>query len=109
FYPAGVVGRVPEVFLAVGGELGLASRDDIPHPEVVVADESGAFAIGREGFGASTGAARCGRLQPRHLAWIERPAAAIGLRTAGDSSCARRIDENELTPTIHHDSIAKAV
>ena len=44
--PPGVVGGVPEVLDAVGGELGLSSRRYLPDPEIVVPDEGGLGPIG---------------------------------------------------------------
>src|SRR5690606_14066441 len=55
--PAGVVGGVAEVLDAVGGELRLLARLDVPHPEVVVTDERGALPVGREDHVAAGGGA----------------------------------------------------
>ena len=60
--PAGVVRRVAEVLLAVGRELLLLTGRDVAHPEIPVANERGALAVGRHhgiarGAAASTAAA----------------------------------------------------
>jgi len=58
--PAGVVGGVAEVLLAVGGQLTLAARGHLAHPEVPVANERRQLAVGRghrDVHGAATPAA----------------------------------------------------
>ena len=77
--PAGVVGGVGEVLDAVGRELRLAAGRDVAHPEVVVAHERRARAVGREHVGASAAgsaaagtrrrAARSPRRSPCTLPW----------------------------------------
>src|SRR6266550_8001272 len=97
-YPAGVVGCVAKILLAVGGELGLATGCDIPNPEIVIANERRALAVRRRYFGTRPGHARR-RPKTRDLTGIERSAAAIGLGTARQSIASREVDQNELIPT----------
>src|SRR5687768_9403635 len=47
-HPTGVVGGVAEILHAIGGELPLLAGRDVPHPEVPVADERRALAVGRD-------------------------------------------------------------
>src|SRR5438270_4228658 len=93
--PAGVVGRVAKILLTVGGELTLAPGSNVANPEVVVPNERSALAVGRNRLGTSPWRAP-GGTQARHLARIQSATAPVGLRTARQSDCPRRIDQNEL-------------
>src|SRR6185503_18881170 len=105
--PAGVVGRVPEVLLAVRRELSLLTAGNVAHPEIPVADVRRLRAVGRQHGvrrAASTAAATTS------AAATASAAAAGGVsvsrrrnaRTVGacgvtdDFGLLRRIDENEV-------------
>jgi hypothetical protein len=72
-HPAGVVGRVAEVLRAVGRQLRLGAAGHVAHPDVVVADERGALAVGRARLGCPAAAParrprrRLGRRAARRL------------------------------------------
>ena len=85
-HPAGVVGGVAESLHAIGGELRFLSRGDVAHPQVVVADERRALAIGRRQIGRRRAAPRRGHA--RCFAIAHRGAAAPSLWIAGEAFVA---------------------
>src|SRR5216684_4587841 len=75
--PAGVVGGVAEVLHAISRKLSLTAGVRITHPQIEIADEDGAFPVGREDLiarGIGNAAIRLGIANPGALTDVERDA-----------------------------------
>ena len=84
--PAGVVGGVAEVLDAVGRQLPLLACRDVAHPEIPVANEDAALAVGRHGQRLAVG----GRASGGAAAATTAPAPATRRRIGSLAATCRR-------------------
>ena len=85
--PAGVVRGVAEVLHAIAGELRLAARCDVAHPQIPIADERAALAVGRQRLWRAR--TRAHRARPRRR--LVHHASASAARSRSSTAAPQRV------------------